>query len=100
MDVKWRASSRLNEENLLRRCDRRLILGHVDRFPFAFFDSVANLGGSLALLGLLVRIQPFAQADAAIRRMLSGVAVEQTAVTGVTVAVAVARLLVQNFFDL
>ena len=76
-----------------------LILADVDRAPFALFDAFADLRCRLALTGLLVGVEGFAEADAAFRGVFSGVTVEQAAVTLAAVAVAIAGLLIQHPLD-
>src|SRR3974390_414312 len=77
---------------LLRRQIVFGVLRQIDFFPLALLDPSANLGRSLALLGLLVGVEPFLLADIAAGPMAADKTIEQAAVSAAAVAVAVARL--------
>ena len=85
--------------SLGRGGQRFLIFADVHGSPFALHDSFANLRGSFSFAGLLVRIQIFADANIADGTVFAGEAVEKTAVTLALVAVTIARLLIENFFN-
>ena len=77
---------------------RRLIFADVHGLPLALNDSVADLCGGFSFAGLFVRIQIFANADPATGAMFADEAIEKAFVALAAVAMAVARLLVKNFF--
>src|SRR4029077_14153949 len=79
--------------------NRGLILSQIDLPPFAAFDAFADLPWRLALARLLVGVQSFTDADAALRAMLPRETIEQTPVPLAAVAMAVAGLLIQYFLD-
>jgi hypothetical protein len=58
------------------------------------------LCGSFSLAGLLVGIQIFAKADSATGAVFADEAIEKAFMTLAAIAMAVARFLVQNFFDM
>ena len=76
-----------------------MIFADVDGLPFAANDAVADLRGSFSFAGLLVGIEVFANANLATRAVFTDEAIEQAGVSLAAVAVAIARLLVQNFLD-
>lgn len=76
-----------------------MIFADVDGLPFAADDAVADLRGSFSFAGLLVRIEVFANANLAAGAVFADEAVEQAGVSLAAVAVAIARFLVENFFD-
>src|ERR1700719_3138575 len=76
-----------------------LIFGEIDRSPFAFDDSGANLRGGLAVAGLLVGIEIFRDADVATSAVLAGETIEQAAMALAAVAVAVAGLAIERLLD-
>src|SRR5712671_1589872 len=77
----------------------RLVFRHVHLLPLAVLDPRADLRGGFALARLLVGIKTFADTNIAARRMFAGKAIEQAAVSLAAVAMAIARLLIQDFLD-
>ena len=77
-----------------------MIFADVHGLPFALYDSRADLRGSVSLAGLFVRIQIFADANSATGAVFADEAIEKAFVALAAIAMAVARLLVQNFFDM
>ena len=89
---------------LLRWCARRrkvgfAVFGKIQFLPIAFHDAVADLRGHLSFVRLLVGVKGFRHADVAAGTMTADKAVEQAAMTLALIAVAVARLLIENFLD-
>ena len=78
--------------------ERLLVFAHINGLPISAFDAFANLRCGLAFLGLLVAVKRFTYANVAARAVLAHKAIEQAAVPLAAVAVAVAGLLVKNFF--
>src|SRR6266849_8620643 len=76
-----------------------LIFGEVYLLPFAVDDAVADLRGSFAFVGLFVGVEGLAHADVTAGAVAAGEAIEQALVALTAIAMAVAGLLVKNFFD-
>src|SRR6266852_9463054 len=76
-----------------------LVFGDVYFLPFAVDDAVADLRGSFALARLFVGIEGFAHTDVAAGAVAAGEAIEQALVALTAIAMAVAGMLVKNFFD-
>jgi hypothetical protein len=68
-------------------------------FPFAMDDAFANLRSGFAFAGLLVGIKIFRHTDVAVRAVFAGKTIKQAAMSLALVAVAVAGLLIEKFFD-
>jgi hypothetical protein len=79
--------------------ERRLVFGDVHGLPFAASDAFADLRGSFALARLFIGVKIFAHANLAAGAMFADETIEQAAVTLAAVAMAIAGLLIQNFFD-
>ena len=74
-----------------------LVFGKVDGLPVAAFDGFADLCRGLALTGLFVGVESFADASSATGAVLAGETIEQAAVTLAAVTEAIAGLLVESF---
>src|SRR5579863_1071430 len=68
----------------------------INRLPFALDDSFANLRRRFAFARLLIRVKVFIDADVATRTVLAYKAIQQTPVPLAAVAMAIARLLVED----
>ena len=79
--------------------NRSLILRQVDPLPLALFNSGADLGRSLALLRLFIGIDRLTHADPASGAVRAGKTILQALVALASVAMAIARLLVENPLD-
>src|ERR1700692_2203156 len=75
-----------------------LIFADVHGLPFALNDSRAGLCGSFSFLGLFVGMKILADAGLATGAMLANEAIKKTFVALAAIAMAIARLLVENFF--
>jgi hypothetical protein len=76
-----------------------LILAEVHGLPLALNDARANLRWSFSFAGLLGGVDIFAYADAATGAVFADEAIKKAFVALAAITVAVAGLLVQNFFD-
>src|SRR6266850_4689251 len=81
------------------RGQRFLVFGKVHGLPLTLDYPRANLRGSLSLTQLVVSVEVFADANVASRAVFAGEAIEQAAMPLAAVAMAVARLLIECFFD-
>src|ERR1700730_1229825 len=77
-----------------------LIFADVHGLPFALNNSGTDLCGSFSLAGLFIRIQIFANADPATGAVFADETIQKAFVALAAVAMAIARFLVQNFFDM
>ena len=77
-----------------------MIFADIHGLPFALNDSRADLCGSFSFAGLLVRVQIFAKANSTTGAVFADEAIEKTFMALAAIAMAVARFLVQNFFDM
>lgn len=75
-----------------------MVFAEIDGLPLAVEDAVANLPGRFAAPRFFVGIESFLDAGFTARTVTADEAVEQAAMPLAAVAMAVARLLVQNFF--
>ena len=66
--------------------------------PFPALNPCSNLRGRFLLLRLFVGIDSFPNADIANGSMLAGEAIEQTPMPDAAIAMAIARLLIENAF--
>ena len=76
------------------RCS--LVLGQIHLLPFPALDPSPNLCRRFLLLSLLVCVNPFPNADIANGSVLAREAIEQTSMPNAAIAMAVARLLVED----
>jgi hypothetical protein len=79
--------------------ERRLIFGDVHGLPFTARDAFADLRRSFAFARLFVGVQIFANANLATGAVFADETIEQTGMALAAVAMAIAGLLIQNFFD-
>src|SRR5579883_42431 len=75
------------------------VLGGVYLLPLAAHDSLANLRGRSAFMGLFVCVKIFFLADVATCRMAADVTIEQASMPLAAIAVAIAGLLVEDLFN-
>src|ERR1700720_1668643 len=90
------SAANFSSDHLPKSRLRFLIFCEVDCFPVTPDNALANLRWSLPFVGLFVDVKQLLQAGPATRSVLGGIAVQQTAVTVVAVAIAVARLLIES----
>src|SRR5580704_153619 len=87
---------------LCRSCKRRQVVLRIFRgvyfLPFAVDDTIADLRGRLALAGLFVGVEILLLADVASGAVPADKTVEQATVALAAIAVAIAGLLVEDFF--
>ena len=76
----------------------RGVLGHIDVAPFALFDAFTNLRRGLAFASLFVGVEIFTHADVAARAVFADETIEQAAMALALVTMAIAGLLVEDFF--
>src|SRR5258705_3414563 len=77
-----------------------LVFRGVNVLPFAALNSGPDVRRCFPLARLFIGVQRFSHADIAHRSVRTGEAIQQTAVAVRAIAMAVARLLVQNFLYL
>lgn len=76
-----------------------MVFANINGLPFAAGDAIADLGGSFSLTGLLVGVEILPDADLATGAVFAGEAVQETGVPLTAIAVAIARLLIEDVFD-
>ena len=77
-----------------------MIFADVHGLPFALNNSRADLCGSFSFASLFIGIQIFTNTDSATGAVFADEAIEKAFVALAAIAMAVARFLVQNFFDM
>jgi hypothetical protein len=86
-------------ETQLFRSGKRVVGGKVHVLPFSVHDFFANLGGGFTLLRFGVSEGRFLFAEHAMGAVIIAETIEQAFVTDFLVATAIARLLVEDWFD-
>src|SRR5260370_14046730 len=81
------------------RGKRRLVVRHVHLPPLVMLDARPDLRRGLAFASWLVRVNTLPDAHTAAERVFAGKAIEPAAVSMASIAVAIARLLIEDFFD-
>src|ERR1700686_3985499 len=80
-------------------CDRRsLVFADIHGLPFTLNNSRADLCGSFSFASLFIGIQIFTNTDSATGAVFADEAIEKAFVALAAIAMAIARLLVENFF--